>query len=120
MKKEDKSLLIDQFVETLKTYPHFYLVDVTGLDSGTTSERYKKKGIIRLGKKPVRPVCFMAVNDILSSPKRFLIMLFTFFVGISMLMVRAWALARRLERRLPTATRRSWWGSFRARWAEAR
>ena len=38
MKKEDKSLLIDQFVETLKTYPHFYLVDVTGLDSGTTSE----------------------------------------------------------------------------------
>lgn len=29
----------------------------------------------------------MAVNDILSSPKRFLIMLFTFFVGISMLMV---------------------------------
>ena len=35
----------------------------------------------------MRPVFFMAVNDILSSPKRFLIMLFTFFVGISMLMV---------------------------------
>lgn len=29
----------------------------------------------------------MAVNDILSSPKRFLIMLFTFFIGISMLMI---------------------------------
>lgn len=38
MKKEDKSLLIDSLVETLKSYPHFYLVDVTGLNSGTTSE----------------------------------------------------------------------------------
>ena len=60
---------------------------VDAIRSGTTGERYKKKGIIRLGKKPVKPVFFMAVNDILSSPKRFLIMLFTFFVGISMLMV---------------------------------
>ena len=60
---------------------------VDAIRSGTTGERYKKKGIIRLGKKPVRPVFFMAVNDILSSPKRFLIMLFTFFVGISMLMI---------------------------------
>jgi len=37
MKKEDKSLLIDQFVETLNNYPHFYLVDVTGMNSGDTS-----------------------------------------------------------------------------------
>ena len=37
MKKEDKSLLIDQFVETLNEYPHFYLVDVTGMNSGDTS-----------------------------------------------------------------------------------
>ena len=37
MKKEDKSLLIDQFIETLNEYPHFYLVDVTGMDSATTS-----------------------------------------------------------------------------------
>jgi putative ABC transport system permease protein len=60
---------------------------VDAVRSGTTGERYKKKGVFKLGKKPVRPVFFMAVNDILSSPKRFLIMLFTFFVGISMLMV---------------------------------
>lgn len=37
MKKEDKSLLINQFVETLNEYAHFYLVDVTALDSATTS-----------------------------------------------------------------------------------
>ena len=38
MKKEDKSLLIASLLETLNSYPHFYLVDVTGLDSGTTSD----------------------------------------------------------------------------------
>ncbi len=38
MKKEDKSLLIDQLTETLKAYPHFYVVDVTGLESQTTSQ----------------------------------------------------------------------------------
>ncbi len=38
MKKEDKSLLIDSLVENLKNYPHFYVVDMTALDSVTTSD----------------------------------------------------------------------------------
>lgn len=38
MKKEDKSLLIDSLVETIKNYPHFYVVDMTALDSVITSE----------------------------------------------------------------------------------
>lgn len=38
MKKEDKSLLINSLVETLNQYPHFYLVDLTALNSQTTSE----------------------------------------------------------------------------------
>lgn len=42
MKKEDKSLLIDSLVETLKNYSHFYLVDMTGLDSSTTSALRRK------------------------------------------------------------------------------
>jgi large subunit ribosomal protein L10 len=37
MKKEDKALLIDSLVESLNNYPHFYVVDVTALDSATTS-----------------------------------------------------------------------------------
>lgn len=37
MKKEDKGILIDQLVGTLNEYAHFYLVDVTALDSATTS-----------------------------------------------------------------------------------
>ena len=38
MKKEDKALLIDSLVETINNYPHFYIVDVTALNSQTTSE----------------------------------------------------------------------------------
>ena len=37
MKKEDKGLLIDSLVETLNSYAHFYVVDMTALDSATTS-----------------------------------------------------------------------------------
>lgn len=38
MKKEDKSLLITSLVEKLNEYAHFYVVDLTGLDSETTSK----------------------------------------------------------------------------------
>ena len=37
MKKEDKSTLIESLSETLNNYAHFYIVDVTALDSTTTS-----------------------------------------------------------------------------------
>lgn len=37
MKKEDKSLLIDQLAQTIGEYAHFYLVDVEALNSATTS-----------------------------------------------------------------------------------
>ncbi len=38
MRKEDKSALIQQLTETLKQYPHFYLVDIEGLNAETTSK----------------------------------------------------------------------------------
>lgn len=37
MKKEDKALHIDSLVEILGSYPHFYVVDVTALNSQATS-----------------------------------------------------------------------------------
>lgn len=37
MRKEDKGLIIEKLGETLKQYPHFYLVDVEGLDAARTS-----------------------------------------------------------------------------------
>ena len=60
---------------------------VDAIRNGSTGENYKKKRIIHFNAKPVRPVLFMAVNDVLSGIKHFLIMLLTFFVGISMIMV---------------------------------
>lgn len=38
MKKEDKGLLIESLTQTLNEYAHFYVVDVTALNSQATSE----------------------------------------------------------------------------------
>lgn len=37
MRKEDKGLIIAQLGEMLKQYPHFYVVDVEGMNAGQTS-----------------------------------------------------------------------------------
>lgn len=42
MKKEVKDTIIVELGEKLKQYPHFYLVDVTGLNAGATSELRRK------------------------------------------------------------------------------
>ncbi len=42
MKKEDKGLIIEHLGETLKEYPHFYLVDVSGMNADATSALRRK------------------------------------------------------------------------------
>ena len=42
MKKEVKDTIIVELGELLKQYPHFYLVDVTGLNAGDTSDLRRK------------------------------------------------------------------------------
>ncbi len=42
MKKEVKDTIIVELGEKLKKYPHFYLVDVTGLNAGATSSLRRK------------------------------------------------------------------------------
>jgi len=37
MKKEDKSVIIDQLSETINAYAHFYLTDIAGLNAAETS-----------------------------------------------------------------------------------
>ena len=37
MRKEDKGLIIEQLGEMLKQYPHFYIVDVEGMNASQTS-----------------------------------------------------------------------------------
>ena len=53
--------------------------------SGQTGERYRNRSVLRIHKAPVSNALFMAVNDILSSPKRFLTILISF--GICTLFV---------------------------------
>ena len=42
MKKEVKDTIISQLGELLKAYPHFYIVDVTGLNAQQTSDLRRK------------------------------------------------------------------------------
>lgn len=42
MRKEDKATIIEQLGEQLKTYAHFYLVDLAGLNAEQTSDLRRK------------------------------------------------------------------------------
>lgn len=42
MRKEDKNVIIEQLGDKLKEYPHFYLVDVTGMNAQATSDLRRK------------------------------------------------------------------------------
>lgn len=53
---------------------------VDAIRSGQTGERYKKKTVYRIGKSHVRPSLYMAVNDVISSPRRYLNILLSFCI----------------------------------------
>ncbi len=55
---------------------------IEAIRNGATGERFKRKGLFSLRRLKVRPIVFMAVNDISSKWKQFLILFFTFVVGI--------------------------------------
>ncbi len=60
---------------------------IDAIRSGKTGERYKSKGFIHLSKSKFSPVPFMAVNDILSGPKRFLSMILIFTLGLLLIII---------------------------------
>lgn len=51
---------------------------VDAIRSGQTGERYKNKTVLRIQKCPTGNALFMAMNDVLSSPKRFLSIIISF------------------------------------------
>lgn len=53
--------------------------------NGQTGERYKNKSVLRIKRWPLNNATFMAINDVLSSPKRFLTIALSF--GICTLFV---------------------------------
>lgn len=60
---------------------------VDAIRSGATGERFKKKGILRLSKTPMKPSAFMAANDVLSSPRRFGTIVLTFALSLSLVLI---------------------------------
>ncbi|MCQ2417709.1 MAG: FtsX-like permease family protein [Oscillospiraceae bacterium] len=47
------------------------LSPIDAVRSGQTGERFKKKSVLHLGKSKLPSTIFMAINDVLSAPKRF-------------------------------------------------
>lgn len=60
---------------------------IDAIRSGETSERYKKKGILRLGKSHMPTVPFMALNDIFSGVKNYISMIIIFILGTLLVII---------------------------------
>lgn len=68
-----------------KKVKHFTPVDA--IRNGQTGERFRRKGIIKLSKIHLRPVTFMAINDIFSGFKQFSIVMLSFMIGILLITI---------------------------------
>lgn len=55
--------------------------------NGATGERFRGKGLITMRKVSLRPITFMAINDLISKWKQFAIMTLTFIVGILLIIM---------------------------------
>lgn len=60
---------------------------VDAIRNGENGERYSRKGLIHLNRVRLSPVPFMAVNDIVSGLKRFIMMILIFLLGILLIIV---------------------------------
>ncbi len=60
---------------------------IDAIRSGETGERYKKKGILRLGKSHMPTVSFMALNDIFSGVKSYVSMIIIFILGTLLVII---------------------------------
>ena len=63
------------------------LTPVDAIRSGTTGERFHKKGLLRLSKTPGNPTFFLALNDVLSQPRRFGAVILTLFLCLSLVLM---------------------------------
>lgn len=65
------------------------LTPIDAVRNGTTGERFSKKSKLSLAKSHFKPIPFMAVNDILSSIKRYIVMILTFTIGFLLIVIVA-------------------------------
>ncbi len=60
---------------------------IDAVRNGQTGERFRKKGVMSLGRSRLGTTAFLAANDIVSSPKRYAVITFTFFLCMSLLIM---------------------------------
>lgn len=60
---------------------------VDAIRSGTTGERFQKKGVLRLNKSHLHPAAFLAANDVCSSPRRFGVVILVFALSLSLVLI---------------------------------
>ncbi len=63
------------------------MTPIDAIRNGQTGERFRKKSLMSLGKSKLPATPFLALNDIVSSPKRYSIITFTFFLCLSLLLI---------------------------------
>jgi len=73
---------------------------IDAVRNGQTGERFRKKSVMSLGKSKLGTTAFLAANDIVSSPKRYAVIILTFFLCMSLLIILSNATASLKSRKL--------------------
>ena len=60
---------------------------IAAIRNGEMGERYQRKGLLRLGKSHLTTAAFLAVNDVLSSVRRYLSMILIFTLGLLLVII---------------------------------
>jgi len=63
------------------------MTPIDAIRNGQTGERFRKKSLMSLGRSKLSATPFLALNDIVSSPKRYSIITLTFFLCISLMLM---------------------------------
>ena len=63
------------------------LTPIDAIRNGQTGERFRKKSLMSLGKSKLPMAPFLALNDIVSSPRRYSIITLTFFLCLALLLM---------------------------------
>ena len=63
------------------------MTPIDAIRNGQTGERFRKKSLMSLGKSRLPMAPFLALNDMVSSPRRYGIITLTFFLCLSLLLI---------------------------------
>ena len=63
------------------------MTPIDAIRNGQTGERFRKKSVMCLGRSKLPAMPFLALNDIVSSPRRYSIITLTFFLCLSLLFI---------------------------------